>query len=351
MLKLPITAKEYYLIEPGEFQEKQSNIEAIPYDHTVLSPLATAICASDLQYYYGEKSPEKLAKRLPLILLHEGVCFDHLTGMRVVPVAGDFHKVPTEFINKENLWPDLPYMGATMHGLARSHLLYPKDLLIPAPVGLPDEIACLTEPVSIVFKAAKDMNLKFTDRVAIIGTGGIAYLLALVLRFYYNFPLDKISIFGINNSKLKYFKGLAGMYNYQDEENLDDFNAKFDAVFEVVGRNKIKETIKLAFNLIKPGGKIGVIGLSDLDMDLPSNKLVNQGISVVGLSRSTFIEYQLALNFLNQEVVQQLIKEKMVNKKLFLIDSIHKIKEAFEFAKQPEHYGRIMLKWPTNVST
>ncbi|MBI3619788.1 hypothetical protein HY214_01430 [Candidatus Roizmanbacteria bacterium] len=336
------------MVKPGVFSEKKRSIFSIPPYHSLLKPLITAICGSDIQYYRGEKSSEKLKLRLPLILLHEGVCLDLITGKRVVPVAGDFRNVPSNFIGKENLWPELPYMGASMPGLARTSFIYSQELLLPVPDEIPNETASLVEPTSIAIKSLKEMNINANDKVAIIGTGGMAFLMMLILAKFANIPKANLYIFGINNDKLKYFQNFAQIINYE-ESDLLGLRSHFTAVLEAVGRTHINTTLNLAFKLIRPGGKIGILGISHLSLALPSNQLVNQRIEVKGLTRSTYADYISAIEFIKTNSISTIIKNDIIYPGKFLITSTKDLRQAFEFADSKKSHGRILLEWPTII--
>lgn len=346
-MQLPIRAKEYFLTKPGRFERRYFAIEYVPEGFTVLSPLYTAICGSDLHYYRGEKSAKKLAERLPLILLHEGVCLDRMADKRVVPVAGYALGIPEEFVDQENLWPELPYLGATHHGLARSHLLYPSSLAIVVPDSVSDTIAALTEPFSIAIRAATDMDIGSQDTVAVIGTGGLAYLMVLTLVFDRGIPPEKIVVFGVKDNQLEYFKDLVPTVNYvHDAQPAEKFKRHFDIVFEIVGGRHMSTTVRFAVGLVRPGGKIGIMGISDFELEISSNMLVNHGIRIIGLTRSTAKDYRRALELMQDPRVAHRVRDSLIHKTTFEVDSADALKKAFDFADSDEAFGRIIKKWP-----
>ncbi|CAN5154460.1 alcohol dehydrogenase catalytic domain-containing protein [soil metagenome] len=342
-MKLPISADEYYLTKPEQFEKKNILIEKIPREHTVLQTLYTAICGSDLQYYKGEKSEEKLRTRLPLIPLHEGVCLDLKTGKRVVPIAGDFRKVPYAFFRKENTWPQLPYLGSTMPGLSRTHFIYPTELLVPVPKSIPDTVASIVEPLSIALKSCSEMTIKKNEPIAIIGTGGVAFLLGMVLRYFFHIPKKNLSIFGVNDEKLQAFSTLATTINYLKNDNTYDHT--FAKVFEAVGRTHMKMTMDTAMKLIRPGGTIGVLGISDKHWVLPIEQLVNRQITVKGLTRSTPADYPRTMRFLQKESISKIIENHLISPHIFTVTSEKDLNEAFDFAGTSKAVGRILLKW------
>ncbi len=342
-MTLPIYAEEYHLVQPGTFKRVGVQIDRVPRGHTVLQTLYTAICGSDLHYFAGEKSEKKLQTRLPLILLHEGVCQDLKTGKRVVPMAGDFRAVPRAFNKKENMWPQLPYLGSTMPGLARTHLVYPEKLILQLPPSIPDTVASLVEPLSIALKSGNEMAIKKNEQIAIIGTGGIAFLLAVALRYYFQIPRKNLAIWGVHDDKLDAFKTLAHTVNYTKEKQTETH--AYTKVFEAVGQKHMHQTMQMAMQLVKPGGAIGVLGLSEKSWELPIEQLVNQQITVKGLTRSTPNEYKQTIRLLQNPTVSKIIEQKLIWPRVFCVHDTADIHAAFEFAKSPRANGRILLKW------
>lgn len=348
MINFPVKVKNYFLVKPGEFEERETEIISLPDGFSLLSPRAAAICGSDVHYYKGEKTPEKLLARLPIVLLHEGVCVDLVSGARVVPLAGYDINAPKEFRGRENLWPGMPYMGATAHGLARTHFLYPKELTLPVPTSITDEVGALTEPFSVAIKAVTDINVSRDSKIAIIGTGGLAYLLTLALRFYKNISEKNISVFGVSDESLKMFRDLAQLVNYKERKIFARPSLGYEIVFEAVGGPNMQKTLSFAFDLVMPGGRLGVLGIADNDIFVPVNRLVNNGISVIGLTRSTRNDYELALRLLGRSDIHR-FAERLVGAKSFLIDSVGALKNAFEYAARPGTCGRVVVKWPQQL--
>jgi len=60
-------AKEFYLVEPFKFVVKERVIEKIPEKFLLLKPIVAGICGSEILYFKGEKEPEKLKARLPML--------------------------------------------------------------------------------------------------------------------------------------------------------------------------------------------------------------------------------------------------------------------------------------------
>jgi len=338
--RMPINSTAYYLTKPYTFQKKREIIKEVPEDYTILKTVKTSICASDLHYYKGLKSEEKLRERLPLVLLHEGVCEDMRTGMKVIPVAGLLSDVPVEYKGKENLFPDLKYMGATMHGMARSHFLFPQELVIPLSPSIPLNSAAIAEPLSIVIKIIREMNIKYHNLIAVIGDGGMAYLLSLFLNHYMNIHKSQLTIYGIHSQKLEKMSEFGNTVNTRESDEIHPA----DIIFEIVGGKNIQATLDLAMKISKPGSILGMVGISDAFPGINVNKLVNQGITIKGLTRSTFQDFEKVADILkNEEISDKIIN--FIDPNEFSIQSEKDLKEAFEYASVSKKYGRIILNW------
>jgi len=268
---------------------------------------------------------------------------DLKTGKRVVPIAGDFRSVPYEFSRKENTWPKLPYLGATMPGLSCTYFVYPKSLLVPVPKTIPDIVLSIVEPLTVALKSVTDMNMKKNEKIAIIGTGGLAFSLAVVLHFFVKIPKKHIYIFGVKDAKLATFRPIAQTVNYMKKDNFKDHS--FPKVFEAVGRSHMHTTLQTALHLIEPGGTIGVLGISEIPWSLPVERLVNWQITIKGLTRSTPKEYPRTIRFLQKKEIARMLEDYLINTKVREIRSAKDLSDAFDFVESSRAIGRTVLKW------
>ncbi len=341
-IKLPITSTQYILTRPYHFSSKQCVISSIPPGYRLVQLLYAAICGSDLQYYRGDKSPEKLTKRLPLIPLHEGICKDVQTGERFIPLAGDFRHTPLEYQKRPNIWPDLPYLGATMSGLAQTYFIYPEELLLPVSDQINDEVACLVEPVSIVIHALRTLSPKRDISISLIGTGGIARLILLTLRFLAKIPKKQITVYGIHEEALKPLEKLAKTINY-DKKNAT-YPPSHQLVIEAVGGKHMTQTMTLASDLVKPGGTIGILGIADMSLPLRLDQIVNRQIRLQGITRSTPNDYKKAISFLKNKKIQQYISQQIITD-VIPVSSLSTFQKAFQQADKNKTGGRMLIKF------
>ena len=62
----------YRLVAPRVIEPVQLPMR-IAQDSVVVRPTYLSICNADMRYYLGNRSPEVLAKKLPMALIHEGI--------------------------------------------------------------------------------------------------------------------------------------------------------------------------------------------------------------------------------------------------------------------------------------
>ena len=72
----------YRLTAPRVFEPVQLELNASA--GVVVRPTYLSVCNADIRYYQGSRSPQVLAKKLPMALIHEGI------GVVVKDVTGTF---------------------------------------------------------------------------------------------------------------------------------------------------------------------------------------------------------------------------------------------------------------------
>jgi len=347
---------EYYLKSPKNLIKEEKELQPLVAGQALLKPVITGICGSDVHYYLGHKDPKKLQERLPVILLHEGVAevidfkgqapFKQGDKVVVIPFLA-CGRCSACLSGLENLCPKSKYMGATGNGLARELLVYPVNKLVKLPPTLDEEVAALTEPLSITYRCFKDLKLKPSNKILIMGEGPMGYLLAVVLSQFGKIIKDKLYLSGMFEEKLKLAESFCQTFNIikpSEADNLDKLQGQFDYVFECVGGQAMKATVNQALNLLKPGGQLITLGISDEQVPLNINKVVNNGLTIKGSSRSLDQDYLEALNLMQDKDTQSLLK-RLVNPNRIKIKNLEDLQMAFELASDKSQIGRIMLYW------
>jgi len=353
-------AKEFCLVEPFKFALRERVIEDIPKGFLLLKPVVAGICGSEILYFRGEKEPEKLKKRLPMCLLHEGVAevvgvgegtkLDVGTKVVINPLipCGECYSCKSQM---ENLCQNARYMAATADGLARTLFLYPEERVLPIPEGIDLETAALTEPLSIALNAFEEANVKSSDLVAIIGDGPIGFLLTLVSSYLGNIPPTKLYLIGIVDEKLSLVRDFASTINsLRDYRMLDEIREKVDVSFEAAGGRAHKTTVKQAIDILRPGGKCILLGISMGEVPVEVTKIVNKGLTFKGCTRSRMSHYIKALELLKSTDFQNKVK-RIISEKKFVIKDVNDLAEAFKYAdtetgESRVKPGRVLVYFP-----
>lgn len=353
-------AKEICLAEPFKFLVREKTIESVPEKFLLLKPLVAGICGSEMLYFKGEKEPEKLKSRLPICLLHEGVAevveagkgTTLEVGAKVVvnPMipCGECYACKS---GRENLCQNSRYMAATADGLARTLFLYPEERILPVPQGVDLEVAALTEPLSVSLNALEESGIKDGESVAVIGDGAIGYLLTLVISHVSKVPRERLHMIGIVNEKLELANDFASTINsIEESEKLKAFFEKIDVSFEAVGGKAHKATIREAIDLLKPGGRCILLGISRGEVPVEVTRIVNKGLTFKGSTRSRMEHYIKILQLLKSADFQGKVK-RIISEKKFIINNADDLDQAFRYADTESgearmKHGRVMVYFP-----
>jgi ribitol-5-phosphate 2-dehydrogenase len=355
-----IVAKEFCLVKPFEFAERERIIESIPKGHLLLKPVVAGICGSEMLYYRGEKEKEKLEKRLPMCLLHEGVAKIVDAGEGAKLKTGTYVVVNPMIPCKkcfacrnlgENFCQDSKYMAATADGLARTLFVYPEERVIPVPSGIELEFAALAEPLSIALNAFEVSDAKKDDRVAIIGDGAIGYLVALIVSHVGGVPKENLYFVGVIDEKLVLAEDFATIINSaKEEEQMRGLTGKIDVAFEAAGGRAHRITIAEAIDLLRLGGRCVLLGISRGEVPVDVTKVVNKGLTFRGSVRSGIEHYVKALEMLKNREFKERVG-RIVSQKSFTIETAEDLDEAFRYADTEEGEsktkpGRTLVYFP-----
>lgn len=326
-----------------------------------MKPVVAGICGSEILYFKGEKEKEKLEKRLPMCLLHEGVAEVVATGEGVKLQTGT-HVVVNPMLPcgrcvscrlriGDNFCQNSKYMAATEDGLARTLLLYPENRVIPVPEGIKLEAAALTEPLSIALNAYEAAEISQNDKVAVIGDGPIGYMTALITSFLGGTLRENLCLIGIVDEKLSLAKDFSTTVNsIKEKQRLKGLFQSFDVTFEAVGGRAQEITLDEAFDLLKPSGRCIALGLSGKKVPVDVDKLINKGLTLQGSVRSRMEHFERIIGLLKASEFRNRV-ERVISEKRFIIKTAEDLEAAFRYADTEEGEartkpGRVMVNFP-----
>lgn len=354
------TATEFCLVEPFKFEAREGVIDSVPRGFLLLKPVVAGICGSEMLYFKGEKERWKLEKRLPMCLLHEGVARIVESGERTRLSPGT-HVVVNPMIpckkcvacksSEENLCEASKYMAATADGLARTLFLYPEEATLIVPQEVPLELAALTEPISIALNALEESQAQKDCLAAIIGDGPVGYLLALVASYVAEVSRENLYFVGVVDQKLALANDFATTVNSLKEKGaMARLRERFDVVFEAAGGKAQMVTIDQAIDLLRPGGRCVLLGLSSGRVSVEMAKIVNKGLTIKGSTRSKSDHYTKVLELLRNGEFAERVR-RTISEKKFTIRTAEDLEEAFRYADTEEGEarmkpGRVLVYFP-----
>jgi len=356
-----LIAKEYPLVKPYKFVVRERIIRSVPPGFLLLKPIVTGICGSEILYFKGEKEKEKLEKRLPMCLLHEGVAqiveagedtkLNVGTYVIVNPMLPCGECVACKLGIGENYCQNSKYMAATADGLSRTLFLYPESRVLPVPEGVDLEVAALSEPISIALNALEVAEVSRDEKIAVIGDGPIGYLIALATSYVGKVPKEDLYLIGIIDQKLSLAEDFANTLNsIREDEKINSLQQRFDVVFEAVGGRAQEITLDEAINLLRPGGRCVVLGLSGRKVPIDIAKVVNKGLTIRGSVRSRMDHFRQTIKLLRDIEFREKVG-RIISDKKFLIRSPEDLEAAFRYADTEEGEakmkpGRVMVYFP-----
>ena len=346
-----VVAREYCLVEPFKFVERKRVIDTVPDGYLLLKPVVAGICGSEMIYFKGQKEAEKLKKRLPMCLLHEGVAevveVGHGTKLRkgtrvVVNPLVPCRKCRECLSLHENLCREGRYMAATADGLARTFFVYPESRVVSVPDGVSSEAAALSEPISVALNAVESTGISQGERVAVIGDGAVGYLVAAVASSVAKVPARDLFFVGVIDEKLALAKDFASVLNsIKEKPRLDGLVDSVDVVFEAAGGGAHRITVAQAVRLLRPGGRGVLLGISLGEVPVAVTDIVNKGLTLRGSTRSCIEHYVKVLDLLKRDDVFVSRVVRAVSNKRFTVRSAEDLEAAFRYADTEEGEARV----------
>ncbi len=253
----------------------------------LLQVAACGICGSDLSVYKG--APAMRARwKPPLVLGHEiaGIVLEGPPDWRgqavaVNPLVSCGH-CPACWEGLSNLCVHRTNIGFHYWGGFAEQIRVPLAQLHRLPPGVPLWKGALAEPLAVALRAVELAGPVLGRQVLALGGGAIGTLAAWLLAR----AGARVTIGERNPVRGAWLKGLgfvAGVVPTPTE--------LYDRVIETVGA---QGTLALAVNATRPGGKVVLVGLSDLEAPLPLQRAVLQEISLQGSYVFTQAEFARA---------------------------------------------------------
>ena len=291
------------LIRPGLFLPCFV-IENPKKNDILVRPRFLSICAADQRYYQGNRPPEVLAKKLPLALFHEAVgevlrdpSGELKSGTYCVLLPGGIDSLDDESNYKQGAF----FRSSNADGFCQEIMCLDRRELLPIP-NEPVWPYVFTELMSVCCQALRKLErvilVNKKIKIGIWGDGAMSYMMALTLKKLR--PECELYIFGKHDDKLINFSFVKQKINIADMSD----RTKIDVAIECVGGAGAQSAINQSIEKLNPTGILLLMGVSEISPAIPTRTILEKGLIIIGSSRSTKKDFEIALNLISKKSVQ-----------------------------------------------
>ncbi|WP_394232026.1 alcohol dehydrogenase AdhP [Niallia oryzisoli] len=319
---------------------KEVEKPTIGYGEILVKIEACGVCHTDLHAAHGDW-PVK--PKLPLIPGHEGVGVVVEVGEGVKSLKiGDRVGIPWLFSacgeceyclsGRETLCPNQENGGYSVDGGYAEYCKAPADYVARIPEGLdPVEVAPILCAGVTTYKALKVSEAKPGDWVAIYGIGGLGHI---ALQYAKAMGFHVIAV-DIADEKLELAANLGAdiTINGLKEDPVETIKEKVGGVQASVSVAVTRKAFEQAYQSVKRGGTLVVVGLPHDELPIPIFDTVLNGVTVKGSIVGTRKDLQEALDFAARGKVRSQIETA----------SLDSINEVFDNMVSGKINGRIVL--------
>ena len=333
----------YQLVKPKFINIKYQEEDLNDNSKILIRPSYMALCHADQRYYQGRRDPKVLARKLPMALIHEccGIVIADPTGtykvgQKVVMIP---NQPPKASYNEyyENYMRGTNFLSSGYDGFMREFVALSKDRVV-AYDGVEDTVAAISEFVSVCMHSMnrfiKDSHSK-KERIAIVGDGSLAYVMANVINYY--LPNCDLIIIGRHWEKLELFSFAKELYLTHDIPD----NLSFDHGFECAGGDGSGHAINDIVKYIEPQGSIVLMGVSENYVNINTRDILEKGLTLIGSSRSGRVDFENAIEMLSNKKIERRLKNIIyVERPVRSIKDIHRV-----FASDLNTAFKTVFKW------
>ena len=333
----------YRLVAPRVIEPVQMPVP-IEQDSVVVRPTHLSICNADMRYYFGSRSPEALAKKLPMALIHEGVgrvvhdaAGQLKPGTHVVMLPND--PVEHSDVIAENYLRSSRFCGSGYDGFMQELCVLPSSRVLELPQGIDLHVAAFTELVSVAVHTVTRFDCiahKKRDVIGVWGDGNVGFITALVLHM--RFPEAQIVVFGRNPFKLADFT-FAETYLTSDAANAPEV----DHAFECCGEDGSVAAIEQIIDKIHPEGVIALMGVSENPVPVNTRMVLEKGLRIFGSSRSGRVDFEATIDLYRNHPEMLDYLQSLVGA-VVPVSSIKDIANAFKTDAR-KAMGKTIMEW------
>ncbi|MGE8205599.1 alcohol dehydrogenase AdhP [Heyndrickxia sp. NPDC080065] len=319
---------------------KEIPIPILDYGEVLVKIEACGVCHTDLHAAHGDW-PVK--PKLPLVPGHEGVGIVEEVGEGVTSIkVGDRVGIPWLYsacgeceyclAGQETLCLNQLNGGYSVDGGYAEYCKAPANYVAKIPENVDSvEIAPILCAGVTTYKALKVSDAKPGDWVAIYGIGGLGHV---ALQYAKAMGFNVIAV-DIQDEKLDLAKKLGAdlTINGLKTDPVQEIHDKVGGVQASVSVAVTKKAFEQAYQSVKRGGTLVIVGLPHDELPIPIFETVLNGVTVRGSIVGTRKDMQEALEFAAQGKIKTNIETA----------SLEDINDVFERMEKGQINGRVVL--------
>ena len=285
----------YELDEEGIFHKKE--VDSYKYTNILVKPLLIGVCGTDKEIYKRHREGIKY----PLVIGHEvvGQVMDIKSSQRNDLHQGDFVVIFPNYwcgtcfdcrVGHFNTCQRKISIGVTAPGALSEYIDVESKYLFKVPKELTIYEAVFTEPLSVVVRAIKklDLNSSENNNILIIGGGALGYFSTILLKFLYNDRIHSIIIKEYDPVKVNTLKEI---FNKEDNiyiiNNINEYPYDLEyltnlKVIDTVGNSSSINDVLRISDIAPSGIKVIIVGLGERNVTIDLNKIVRREIKIEG---------------------------------------------------------------------
>lgn len=335
------------------FKCVEMNTPQSPNDYEVkIKVESVGICGTDLSIYkWTENVAREYNPNFPLIPGHEfsgtvvevGNAVGNLTVGDHVAVNPHISCNTCDMclLGNQNICRNRPILGCHTNGGLAEFINVREMNVFKLPTNFPRHLGSLAEPLSVAVHALEKVHEKENKTALIVGAGTIGLLQYLACKAI---GYEKIFIVGLNSDKNRLDLAsdmgaiAVNIENSDITQKIIEFTGKkeVDVVFEAAGTN---ESINFAIDIVKPTGKVALIGIAATTTPIDTTKLLFSEKQLVGCRAYTLATWEKTMVLINKicDELNQLVTHRLgmheINEAIDLIENRKCLKVIIEPSK------------------
>ena len=288
--------KAAVLYKPMDMRIEEIEIPKISSNEVLIKMKRVGICGSDVHFYLHGRIASFIVKN-PLILGHE--CSGEIVeighdvsnlkpGQKVVIEPGFVcGKCFYCRLGRYNLCKDVKFYGAPpFHGAFAEYVTAPEQNVYPIPENMSYEEGAMIEPLAVGMMAAKMGKVSVNDAVAVLGAGPIGQMILQAAKVH---GAPEIYVTDVIGYRLEYARkyGASEVINAATEDvinRIKDLTGD-EGADVVIDASGAPSAIRQAVEIVRPGGRIVLVGYPSSDVPLPIAELISKELTLQGIHR------------------------------------------------------------------